>query len=213
MRALIAAGGEPPTKEQAYAYADAKLVIAADSGAEWLYEYGIMPHIFLGDMDSVSAKVREYYSKKGVETVKYPSEKNATDTMIAAEYALKAGADEIVLLGGGGGRQDHTYANYQAMAYIASRKVKAVMPCAESVCFMSCSKLELDVTKGQTLSILPFGGDVRVTSLEGELKYPVKDLLLPVFYPDPCGVSNVALSSKLHLSFDGMALITLDFDE
>ena len=134
MRALIAAGGEPPTPGQAEKYADAQLIIAADSGADWLYGYGIMPHVFLGDMDSVSHAVREYYSRKGVKMLKYPSEKNATDTMIAAEYALDAGADEIVLLGGGGGRQDHTYANYQAMAYIARRGVKAVMPCGESVC-------------------------------------------------------------------------------
>lgn len=210
MRVLIAAGGEKPSKELLERYLDVQLVIAADSGADWLYQYGVTPDAILGDMDSVTPIAREHFESKGVRFLKYPSEKNATDTMIAANYAVAGGATEVILLGAGGGRPDHMYANYQVLAYLTGEGVRALMPCKDCVCCMCNSSIELKVYKGQTVSILPFGGDIRVTSISGELKYPVDRLLIPVLNPDPCGVSNVALKNKLHLQIEGMALIILN---
>ena len=60
-------------------------------------------------------------------------------------------------------------------------------------------KGEFDLTtqKGETISILPYGGNAIVTC-SNNLEYPLEDLLLTG--SDSRGLSNVSLGGKVHIN-------------
>jgi thiamine pyrophosphokinase len=81
-------------------------VIAADSGLELANRFSITPDCIVGDFDSLSDK-RLLNKFRNADVKRFETAKDYTDTEIALEAARDAGADDIVLVGGGGGRLDH----------------------------------------------------------------------------------------------------------
>ena len=84
-------------------------LIAADGGLRHARALGLVPDAFIGDMDSL----REEDLPEGA--ILYPSQKDDTDMMLAVKQAMALGVRKVLLLGGLGGRLDHTYANIQKM--------------------------------------------------------------------------------------------------
>ncbi len=100
-------------------------VIAADSGLDTARKLDISPDMIVGDMDSVTrASLDEAYGKKILVS---PPEKDDTDTMLAISQAEKMGAENIVIVGGGGGRADHWLSNIFMLESLASRGITAEM--------------------------------------------------------------------------------------
>ena len=58
-------------------------IIAADRGLDYALEAGISPDIAVGDFDSAKSAV-----PSGIETVKFPPEKDYSDAELAANIAL-----------------------------------------------------------------------------------------------------------------------------
>ena len=115
MKAVIVAGGEhDPGDERALIGAD--LVIAADSGANWLDAVGVQPDRLIGDLDSADPAVVDRLRAAGVVVEQHPVDKDASDLELSLEWALRQGADEIVVLGWGGGAVDHLAANLLVLA-------------------------------------------------------------------------------------------------
>ena len=85
------------------------IVIAADSGFKNATLMGVEPSVALGDFDSLGDGVKDIPKK--TEKLTVPAEKDETDTHIAVDLALARGADDIVIIGGLGGRIDHTLSN------------------------------------------------------------------------------------------------------
>lgn len=87
--------------------------VGADRGAYLLMEAGIHPLFAVGDFDSLSdterKRLHEYQKSRDFSA--YPAKKDYTDTALAVQYAMEAGADEIVLYGATGGRLDHELSN------------------------------------------------------------------------------------------------------
>ena len=79
------------------------LVIAADGG--YAHMGGIKPDLVVGDFDSLG------YVPDGESVVRHPAEKDDTDTMLAARIGIERGYRTFLLLGGVGGRLDHTLRN------------------------------------------------------------------------------------------------------
>ena len=94
-------------------------VIAADGG--YGQDCGCAPDFVVGDFDSLG------YVPKGDGVQVHPKQKDDTDMMLAVKLGLSKGYDEFVLLGGIGGRLDHTLANVQTLAYLYSQGAKAVL--------------------------------------------------------------------------------------
>ncbi|MCM1478549.1 MAG: thiamine diphosphokinase [Muribaculaceae bacterium] len=93
-------------------------IIAADSGYNTVKRMGFTPNITLGDFDSLGCKPDR--TDCG-ELITVAAEKDDTDTMLAVKTALDRGFDDISIVGGLGGRLDHTFANIQTLAYILGR--------------------------------------------------------------------------------------------
>ena len=120
MRLLIAAGMTWEVPEEAF-----DLYIGVDRGALVLARSDHPLDIAVGDFDSMSAAEFAEVEEKAERLIKYPSEKDLTDTEAAFDLVLEEFPNaEITLIGSLGGRLDHLLTNvylptrpkYQALA-------------------------------------------------------------------------------------------------
>jgi thiamine pyrophosphokinase len=105
---------------------------------------GIQPDIVIGDGDSLhNANVPPELM------LRVPVEKDDTDTMLCIRYALKEGFTECVIVGGVGGRLDHTIANLQTLAFAYENGMRATLCDAQdSVLLLGPGELALSAKKG-----------------------------------------------------------------
>ncbi|MEG1774722.1 MAG: thiamine diphosphokinase, partial [Oscillospiraceae bacterium] len=85
-------------------------VICCDEGLNAAKEIGLRPDLLLGDFDSIQTPLPQ-----DILTMRFPVEKDDTDSMLAVREGLRRGCTEFVLLFSLGGRLDHTLANIQAL--------------------------------------------------------------------------------------------------
>ena len=113
LRGIVFAGGEGPEAALlGKIAASADILAAADSGLVAMEKAGLTPHWILGDMDSLDLMedplLLEKYNSSMV--LRFPREKDLTDTELAINFLREKGCDEIWIAGGGGGRIDHLFA-------------------------------------------------------------------------------------------------------
>jgi len=103
---LFTGGGAPDPALAARLYQGYRYVVAADSGLLACERAGIMPDLIVGDMDSIPNL--ESLSRYSADRVRvWPRDKDYTDTELALGALKDQGVDEVILVGGGGGRIDH----------------------------------------------------------------------------------------------------------
>ena len=117
-------------------------IIGVDRGLEFCYRNRIVPQYILGDFDSIRPEVIEWYrEQKEIPIREYKPEKDATDTRMGLELALKLGSDRIFLLGATGGRLDHYMGNLQSLMVPAmSGKEAWILDEQNAMTVLSCSR-------------------------------------------------------------------------
>jgi thiamine pyrophosphokinase len=90
------------------------LVIAADAGLDHAQVDGVAADIVIGDFDSVQGSVPD-----DARTLRLPAQKDDPDMLSALKVGWNRGAREFHILGGLGGRIDHTIANIQLMGLLS----------------------------------------------------------------------------------------------
>ena len=97
----------PVSPELAKALRPDDFIIACDAGYRNCVPLGCKPDIILGDFDTAPCP-----EKQDDDIIVLPHVKDDTDTEYAAKLASEKGFDEVLLLGGLGGRRvEHTLAN------------------------------------------------------------------------------------------------------
>lgn len=119
MQAVVALAGEIHDSPLVRSAIDGSgLIVAADSGASRLRELGILPHVVIGDLDSLEGEDLFHLKSVGVEFVPHPDPEQRTDGAVAIEYALNRGADSLIIVGlFGGPRMDHAVANLYLLTH------------------------------------------------------------------------------------------------
>ncbi|HZJ82905.1 MAG TPA: thiamine diphosphokinase [Clostridia bacterium] len=163
-------------------------IICVDSGARHLETLGLKADILIGDFDSISPSLLKKHEDIGTSILSYPMEKDWTDTQLAVDNAIDKGAHLVYIVGALGSRWDHSYANVMLLYRLEKRGIKAKILNSNNTISMSNNILDITGEIGQTISLLPFAGDVIIESTLG-LIYSVKDLTVTMDYP--IGVSNV----------------------
>ncbi|NLG29453.1 MAG: thiamine diphosphokinase [Chloroflexi bacterium] len=163
-------------------------VLAADGGANWLAAHGRLPHVLIGDMDSVHPDVLRALAMGDCRLVRHPAQKDETDTELALNEALGLGAQRITLLGAWGGRMDHALANVLLLAMPQLAKLDVALFDGCSTVRLVRRALTLSGAPGDLLSLLPLAGEARGVTTEG-LQYALSDDTLP--FGPARGVSNV----------------------
>lgn len=209
MRAIVVADGEP-AGEDAGLLAGADLVIAADGGARWIEEQGCIPDLLVGDLDSLDADTVARLASRGTRVERHPTAKDASDTELALEAALREGADRVVLLGAlRGPRLDHELANLLLLARpaFASTDLRAVHGATHARGLRGGQTLTIEAGVGETVSLFPVGGDATGVTTTG-LRYPLDGETLAM--GSTRGLSNQVSEEAASVGLEVGALLVLE---
>ena len=174
MRAFIYTGGAVfPDNITEHPKGD-DLCIAADSGFHNAKKCGDRVDILVGDLDSIGS----YKLDKKTELLQVPAEKDVTDTQLAVETAIERGANDIVIIGGFGGRADHMLSNLSILEDLNARGIFAVMLDGQNRArFLRSTSTLIPKSGYRYVSILAIDPVVKGVSVEG-CKYPLKNAKL-----------------------------------
>ncbi|MBE6645693.1 MAG: thiamine diphosphokinase [Ruminococcaceae bacterium] len=177
------------------------LVIAADGGYRELCKRGIRCDLLIGDMDSIEDLPDD------VETIKFPVEKDETDTHLAYLEGQRRGCSHFEIYGGTGGRADHTFANYCLLSHIRADGATAVLHGKDSIAYIIRNESTRVLgMPGKHISVFAFGGEARGVFIKG-LCYELSDgVLTPNF---PLGVSNGFAASEGEISVSNGTLLII----
>lgn len=211
MKFVIVSGGTKPSLDLIKKeLLNSDCLICADSGANSMYEYGIFPDYIVGDLDSIKEEALEFFNNTNTEIVKYPPEKDYTDTEIAVDKAISLGAKEIVLLGCIGSRIDHLMGNLGMLLKCLRKNILATMKDDNNVIMITNKNVTLNGHAGTTFSLAAYFSEVYNLTIKGA-KYLLKDYFLKI--GDPITISNEFLEEKVNIEFTkGILLIIFPTD-
>jgi thiamine pyrophosphokinase len=154
-------------------------IIAADGGAAHALAAGLWPDTVIGDMDSLSSADRSRLDAYGAEVILHPEAKDETDLELALLHAAATYDEPIRVLAGLGGRLDQWLANILLLLHPAlrGRDVRFLAPYQQL--WLAGSSTEVHGIPGDTVSLIPLGGDVHVLETTG-LAWPLRDEVLRV---------------------------------
>lgn len=162
-------------------------VVGVDRAAYWLIIHGLVPHMAIGDFDSVS--VKEFQKIKNIvhDIRKFPKEKDKTDTELAIDEAVHRNPQELTIYGGIGSRIDHTLANISLLKILEKKHITARI--VDSNNDMQITKSVIRLGRDSMypyLSLLPYGSPA-IVSIKG-CRYPLDhDIMRP---NSSLGISN-----------------------
>lgn len=162
-------------------------IVCADGGARHAYKMEIMPDLIIGDFDSLSPEIVDFYLKQGIETVTFSSKKDKTDTHLAIEISIGKKPYKIGLFGCTGTRVDHTLANIQLLFYIRQNHCKGVLVDDYNEVFLSEESNVITGEAGDVISLLSLSPVTKGITLQG-FSYPLKNATL--YREDTLGISN-----------------------
>ena len=185
-------------------------IIAGDKGLEALYQLKIIPNHVVGDFDSVSPEILEFYKKQSqIIFHTFNAEKDNTDTDIAFKLAIQLKSSKITILGALGKRMDHAIANI----HILKDALEANIPCQiidEHNRIYLINKemtLEKDKVYGKYVSLIPLTSTVEGLTLTG-FKYPLNHYTLPI--GTSLGISNEIIGDIAHIEMKKGILIVIE---
>lgn len=212
MRAVIVSGGHIEDafatewiKEHNYDY-----MIAADRGMEFFYRNQLLPDLIVGDFDSVSTEILDYFQTcNQTEIITLNPVKDDTDTEFAIRTAIEKGATDITFLGITGSRIDHVLGNIELLAIGLENHVSMEMIDAHNRIRMIEQGISIhrDTQFGKYVSLIPYTKEVSGLTLEG-FRYSLQQFTLK----KGCtlGVSNEIAGENANIKFDEGILLVIE---
>jgi len=201
-RALIFANGDPYPGEmvrRTFAETGTAQIIAADGGARMARFYGYVPHVIIGDMDSLSPSDLTSFVQQGAVLERYPVEKAETDLELALQYAVRQGVTWLRIVGAVGNRFDQTIANVQLLSVPELVSVDAAMVSGgQAIYVLRPGEHTLHGQPGDTLSLIPMSAAVEEIETH-DLFYPLHKETL--YFGPARGVSNVLVTNSARITF------------
>lgn len=184
------------------AYADRRendFILCADAGYELARKAGVKPDVVIGDFDSMDAPEDE-------EIIRHPVIKDDTDTILCINHALGKGYRNFLIVGGIGGRLDHTIANLQTLGYLAERNTAArIQDGKQSIWAVKNGKIRIPRTGGK-LSVFALSSRCEGVCIRGA-KYDVEDATLVSNYP--LGMGNDFTADFAEISVEKGTLLVI----
>lgn len=176
-------------------------IICADSGLRHIHKLNLEADLILGDFDSSE------YIPDGNNVIKFPREKDDTDTMLAVKKAIELNYDEIWIYGGLGGRIDHTIANIQALYYISRHGKKGHLADKNNFITVQLSgSFKYKKYDGFYFSLLSLSDECTGVTLKG-VAYPMENGTFSSKFP--LGISNEIVDDFAEVSIKSGALLII----
>lgn len=183
-------------------------IICADGGARHACRMGVIPDLVIGDLDSLDGELQGCLVRQGSRIMRYPRDKDETDTQLALEMAFMLTPDEILVFGAIGARLDHTLANLSLLVSAAERGIPVRLVDEWCEVFVVKGKAAIEGEPGQTVSLFPFGSDVAGVTLDG-FEYPLTDAVMTV--NRSCGISNRLISGTGVIAVESGSLLVIRY--
>ena len=199
------ADGDFPTHEIPLGILNsAQFIISCDGAAQKLIEYGKIPDMITGDMDSLSKEMQQRYS-----SIIYRSECQETNDLTKAfRLALEQNPCSVSILGATGLREDHTLGNISLLAEYSKVTDIPVKMWTNFGEFLYINKGgHFKTAAGCQVSIFALEEGVRMESRG--LKFPLQDVIFDNWWK---GTLNEALSDSFELLFEkGSVIIFISY--
>ena len=176
-------------------------VIAADRGFDSLMAFGVKPDLVVGDFDSLG------YAPNHPNVIHLPTEKDDTDMVFALRKGLELGYRRFVLLGGVGGRLEHTLANLQLLDWLTTQGAQGFLAGEKTVATaLRNGSVTFPASMNGYLSVFCNSGTAEGVTLSG-LKFPLENQVLTGTFP--VGVSNEFIGESACVSVRSGSLILM----
>jgi len=153
----------------------ADLVIAADGGARYALEAGVVPDLVVGDMDSLGEDLAREVEGRGASLERHPVRKDKMDGQLAVLAARERGATAADVLCAVGGRLGALFAVPHillAAERIGLRSTVVADRVRMFVVEAGCRTVEGEPQ--DSISIFPLSGPAAGVTLEG-MEYPLEN--------------------------------------
>lgn len=212
MRFLIVSGGEATDEfvEGVIKRGGYDVILAADSGMDFLYRTKILPDIIVGDFDSVDPEVLEFFREhEEIDICALNPVKDDTDTEFAIREAIRRGAHEITIIGGTGTRLDHVLGNISLLGIGLEEDVRMELLDANNRIRMTDHSVVLKKKQqyGKYLSLLPYSEKVTGVTLRG-VKYPLDNYTMGGF--NSLGISNEIVDEEASIELKSGRLLVIE---
>ncbi len=159
-------------------------LIGVDGGTKHILKLKLKPDLIIGDLDSYTPK------NKKIPIIKYPTNKDFTDSELALQYILKNKFTEIIVFGFTGNRLDHMLSN---LFLFASLPIKTIIYTNNQKIFFARNNIKIKGQKNNLISLIPLFSDSHGLTTTN-LKYPLKNETLKI--NSSRGVSNIMTTNE-----------------
>ncbi len=183
---------------------ESDFIIAVDGGIKHLEKIGILPHLIIGDFDSIGLSILDKYRNMGINIKKFPKDKDYTDTELALHEA-KTISSNVILIGAFGKRIDHTIANIYLLYEARELGINMEIMDAYHRLFLigDGERKVLPGDVGDIVSIIPMLPSSGIVTFG--LKYPLQRESIRFGYAR--GISNVKIDKDAWVSIEKGALL------
>ena len=183
----------------AYAPGARDFIMGADAGWQLAAQAGVDCDLAIGDFDSSPEPPRGRVER-------HPVIKDDTDVMLCIRRALSMGLRDILIIGGLGGRLDHTLANVQSLAFIAEHGARGALSDGNVHMFI-VKNGEIAVSRAAgKLSVFALSDVCEGVSIRGA-KYEVENARLTNAFP--IGMGNDFTEDFAHISVRSGTLLVI----
>ncbi|WP_262122902.1 thiamine diphosphokinase [Anaerococcus sp. Marseille-Q5996] len=181
------------------------MVIAADKGHLYAKEAGITPTMIIGDFDSAN-------QPEGDLVIKLNPIKDYTDTKAALMVAEDWGYDEIIIYGGLGGRESHTFANITNALEFKKKGINVVLKSKYKSFHIVDDKLDYKIKDSEDfyVSIFALSDIVKGVDIKG-LYYELNNFDLT--NDNALGVSNETCGKDFKIKVESGYLLVIFEDK
>ncbi len=188
MKGLISAGGTGVKSDLLIDLCtESDIIVAADSGFYNLTEACCRLDYLIGDFDSIDDKSLMEEVDSSTKILRYPIEKDKTDTELAIDLLIEKGCTDITIIGGTGTRIDHSLSNIFMIRYFYFKGINIKIVDNNNEITYLPTEIFLRKYPDYYYSILPVGPEGITVTLEG-FHYPLKETLIE--YGSSLGISN-----------------------
>lgn len=190
MKGVLCIGGtHPPVDQAVKIMSGADIIAAADSGFDFIWKNELRFDYVIGDMDSTRHPEIIDTLPEGM-VIALPDDKDETDTEAGLLFLKKLGAEQIIIVGGGGGRLDHLL----GIVTLFNREIRPDEWYTDYDTIISIDKKRIFRNmKGKTVSFFPAGADVCRLRSSG-LKWKLDALQ---WRQGDAGISNIVTSRTM----------------
>ena len=182
-------------------------MVAADGGARFALEAGIVPDLVVGDMDSLGEDFAREVERRGASLERHPVRKDKMDGHLAVLAARERGATAADLLCAVGGRLGALFAAPHILLAAERNDLRSTVVADRGQMFViEAGSRAVQGAPQDSVSIFPLSGPAASVTLEG-MEYPLENATLEP--GDTLGFHNELIGGEARVSVGEGALLVV----